>query len=89
MKYIITLCTFCFSALVIYAQDSASTIINNTNVIDVRNGKIRPGMSVIIKNETIVDVIPSGKLKPDPTARLIEGKGKYVMPGMVDGQGNM
>jgi imidazolonepropionase-like amidohydrolase len=64
----------------------AATIIriNNVNVVDVKTGKIIPDQYVLIRNRDIFAVEPAKKSKPIEGAIEIDGKGKYLMPGMTD-----
>ncbi|MFN8058869.1 MAG: amidohydrolase family protein [Vicinamibacterales bacterium] len=53
----------------------------NANVVDVRTGTIRPGATVLVRDGAIVSVgegaAPSG-------ARVLDLKGKYLLPGFMD-----
>src|SRR6201990_1985068 len=62
----------------------AQVYIVHTNVVDVESQSIRPDYTVVIKGDTIVDLGPSSKIRPKPGAQLIDGAGKWLMPGLVD-----
>ena len=77
MKYIlfIILSTFSF-----YSE--SQVLIRNASVIDVENKKILQGYSVQVNNGIIT---AAGKdLKPLTGSQIIDGTGKYLMPGLVD-----
>ena len=59
-------------------------VISNVNIIDVKTGKIIPGQSVIINNDGIEQTGPAKKIKSQAGAQVIDGNGKYLMPGMTD-----
>jgi len=59
------------------------TLIKNVSVIDVKTGKAIPGQSVVINNERIEYVGPANKATAT-NIEVIDGTGKYLMPGMVD-----
>lgn len=61
------------------------TLISNTNVIDVATGKVIKDASVLFKDGLIQDVFTNKKYKLPPNTTVIDGTGKYVMPGMTDG----
>jgi Tol biopolymer transport system component len=48
-----------------------------------RNGVIENGV-IVIKDNRIVEVGPSGQVKVPPGARVIDASGKTIMPGIVD-----
>lgn len=60
------------------------TLISNTNVIDVATGKVIKEASVLFKDGVIQDVFTNKKYKLPPNSTVIDGTGKYVMPGMTD-----
>lgn len=62
----------------------AQTYIKNVTVIDVVNLKKIPGQTILIKGDRIADVKPAEQLKIPGGATVIDGKGKYLMPGLVD-----
>jgi len=63
------------------AKKQAKTYIINANIVDVENQKILNGLTVVIEGNRIVFV---GELQAPPNANVIDAKGKYLMPGMVD-----
>src|SRR5262245_57579946 len=65
------------------AQDHY-VLISSTNVIDVTNGKIMKDASVLIKDGIIQDVFTNKRMKLPGTTVVIDGTGKYVIPGMTD-----
>ena len=62
---------------------STATLISSTNIVDVRSGSI-------LKNQQVV--VDSGKIKKisetvenlDAYAKKIDGRGKYLMPGLAE-----
>jgi imidazolonepropionase-like amidohydrolase len=61
-----------------------SYAITDVNVVDVEQGTILPDQTVIIEGESIKDVGPRAELIVPNGARVIEGRGLYLMPGLVD-----
>ncbi len=59
------------------------TIIHCGTLIDTRNEKMLPEMSVIIEGNKIIDV-KKGFIKPAATEKLIDLSKKFVMPGLID-----
>ncbi len=69
-----------FYSLHVHAQ----TYITNTNVIDVIKMKIDPAQTVVVENGKITNVDNSNKIKIPAHAIIIDGTGKYLIPGLVD-----
>lgn len=59
-------------------------VIDNINLVDVRTGTIKAGMSVVITGETITQVTPAKSLKTPSGARILPGEGRYLIPGLID-----
>jgi adenine deaminase len=63
---------------------SAQTVVRNVNVIDVENQKILPGYDVVSMNGKITYVGKDKKFKLPGNIKVIEGTGKYLVPGFTD-----
>jgi imidazolonepropionase-like amidohydrolase len=61
-------------------EPSAVTAFIDVNVVDVRRGSILPRQSVIVRDQRIVSI---GGAVP-AQARQIDGRGKYLLPGLWD-----
>jgi len=59
-------------------------VIQNVNVVDTRAGVVVPDQSVIIKGSTIASVIAAKSRTSFADARVIDGSGKYLIPGLWD-----
>jgi imidazolonepropionase-like amidohydrolase len=79
MKSLITVILLLFS-MITHAQ----TVITNVNVIDVQNGRVVPAQSVLIKGEIIDQVQSAKKFKSPSGALIVDGTGKYLIPGLID-----
>lgn len=84
MKYSIVLILLLSVATPLAAQTPSTTVIQNVNVIDVRTGKVKPGMTVLIQNGLIADVAAGKKYKLPAGSVSIDGTGRYLMPGLAD-----
>lgn len=60
------------------------TVFKNVNVISMQSDMIRKSQTVVIKNGYIyaIDTLP--KISIPKNAVIIDGKGKYLMPGLAD-----
>lgn len=74
------LLTFLLSSISLVAQ----TYITNVTVVDVQEHKLIPNQTVVIVDDLISDIQSSDKIKIPENATIIEGTGKYLLPGMTD-----
>jgi imidazolonepropionase-like amidohydrolase len=62
----------------------SQTYITNVTVIDVIKQKLIPAQTVMIKDDIIATIQLSNKTKVPAGATVIDGTGKYLMPGLTD-----
>ena len=58
--------------------------ITNITIVDVVNQQLVPAQTVVINNGIISNIQPSKKIKVPSGVTVIDGTGKYLMPGMTD-----
>ncbi|MBC9797376.1 amidohydrolase family protein [Sinomicrobium weinanense] len=80
MKNILFLLLFLSFVPVLFAQE---TIIRNISLIDVNTGKTS-NRTVVISGDKIEQIAKPGKIKYSEKDSIIDGTGKYLMPGLVD-----
>jgi hypothetical protein len=61
-----------------------SVFIAHTNVIDTETGHETPDQTVILSGDRISAVQDSKSVKPPPGAEIVDGTGKYLIPGLWD-----
>ena len=79
MKSIVLIFNLCLFSFPFLGQNNA-TLIKDVNVVDVITGKVKKN-SVLIRGKKIEKI--AGSIKADD-ALLIDGSGKYLIPGLVD-----
>ncbi len=68
------------------AAQRGGTWITNINLVNTETGKLQPGVTVRIDSGRIRSVGRyNPKFKIPDSAKIIEGTGLYLMPGMIDG----
>lgn len=75
------------SALVSAPKGSASVTkyaITDVTIVDVEKGILIPEQTVLVGNDRIDQIGSQGKVKIPKDATIIDGKGLYLMPGLVD-----
>lgn len=77
---------FLFSVLFTISSFSffAQTFITNVTLADVEKQKLIPNQTVVITNDLISKIESSSKIKIPANAVVIDGKGKYLFPGLTD-----
>jgi imidazolonepropionase-like amidohydrolase/pimeloyl-ACP methyl ester carboxylesterase len=79
---------FLFAALAISAQvkplDARVTAFVGVNVIPMDKERILTDQTVIVRDGSIAEIGPAGKIKVPKGANKIDGKGKYLIPGLTD-----
>ena len=70
--------------IILHLSAFNQTYIINTNVLDVERKKLLTGQTVVIEKDMITTVTSSKKIKPPVTANIIDGSGKFLIPGLVD-----
>jgi imidazolonepropionase-like amidohydrolase len=71
------------------AQTSTPLVIRNVTVIDGTGAKPQPGMTVVIRNGKILEIGQAARVKLDHSARVIDGTGKFLIPGLWDMHGHL
>lgn len=66
------------------ATPEPSVAIRGAAVVDVETGRVHPAMTVVVVGNTIRAVGPMSSTPIPVGARVIEARGKYLIPGMID-----
>lgn len=69
------------SVFSIWAQTTAFV---GVNVIPMDSERVLANQTVIVRNGTIAEIGDAAKVKVPKDAFTVDGKGKYLMPGLVD-----
>lgn len=62
----------------------AALVVRDVTVIDVAAGRTLPKRDVLVKGDRILDVAPTGRSTIPASARVIDGRGAFVIPGLWD-----
>ncbi|MDP9162125.1 MAG: hypothetical protein M3O09_18110, partial [Acidobacteriota bacterium] len=64
---------------------SLSTLVfSHVNVIDATGAPVQSDMTVIVKARHIAEVTKSGRARFPIHAKVVDGRGKYLIPGLWD-----
>jgi imidazolonepropionase-like amidohydrolase len=75
--------TTAFPAGAVHAQEGATAIVGAT-VIDGNGGPPLSDATIVIRGQRIAEIGPRASVAVPAGARVIDGAGKYVTPGIVD-----
>jgi imidazolonepropionase-like amidohydrolase len=67
-----------------YRQPAEPVYITHVNVVNVITQKTDADQTVVIDHDRIIAVGAAKKIKVPANAQVIDGTGKYLMPGMTD-----
>ena len=65
-------------------RESSFIAVQNVNIVDVLNGSVLYNKSVVIKDSLIYFIGDLFTEKVNPNEKYIDGKGKYLLPGLWD-----
>jgi Amidohydrolase family len=66
------------------AKDNRALIVRNVTIVDVVNNRLKPDRDVVIKGERVVAILPGGTAPVSKRRRVLDGNGKFLMPGLWD-----
>ncbi len=66
------------------AQQAADLAITHVAVVDAAGNRVRPDQTILISSGRITRIAPAAQLSGSGSSRVIDGTGKYVIPGLLD-----
>jgi hypothetical protein len=76
---------FLFSfSLQVNGQAILKIAITHVSIIDVEKGKVLPDQTIFIEGDRIKQIILARKTKSLKGYKVINGKGKFIIPGLID-----
>jgi adenine deaminase len=64
-------------------ETRAEVVIRAVTIVDVAGGRLVPGQDIVVHGTRIERIGPAGAAAPD-TKTLIDGRGKFAIPGLID-----
>jgi imidazolonepropionase-like amidohydrolase len=65
-------------------QADRELVIRSASVIDGQSGSVRDRVTVVVEEGRIKSIGSAAQVKYSPGARVLEGRGRWVIPGLVD-----
>ena len=70
-------------------QNNHIVVLDGVSIIDGTGNNLKPSMSIIIKNDTIMNIFEEGDFDYPANAKIIKLHNKYVIPGLFDMHAHM
>jgi imidazolonepropionase-like amidohydrolase len=67
-----------------YDQTSSDVVLRNAEIVDVIKGRIISRGTVVVRDGKIVKVASSNSYTPPKGVRVVDVRGKYIVPGLWD-----
>lgn len=69
----------------VHAQNESNVVaLQNVTLIDLHSGQLRSGQTVLWERSRIVAVGPGTTVRLPPEARVLQGGGRFLLPGLWD-----
>jgi len=78
------LIALCFTAAAQTSAPQSEIYITHVTVIDTDTGKEAPDQTVVVADGKIAEVGKTKNLAAPTSARIVDGRGKYLIPGLWD-----
>jgi len=73
-----------FATVTAHAAPSGSYVITDVTVVPMDSKRLLPGQTVIVRDGRIQSIGPSARIRVPAGAVRIEGRGRYLMPGLAE-----
>ena len=73
-----------FLALAGPLAGQSGIVLTHVTVVDAANNRVRPEQTVLISAGRITQVVPATQASFPNGTRVIDGTGKFVIPGLLD-----
>ena len=64
-------------------------VLTHVVIVDTHDGRLSPDMTVSIVGGRISRIDKAGRSVAPPNARIVDARGKYLVPGFVDGHAHV
>ena len=66
------------------ATDDGALVLRNVTIVDIEHNRLNPHRDVVIVGNDIVGVQAGGAMRAPKRGRVLDGSGKFLMPGLWD-----
>src|SRR6516165_4602432 len=64
--------------------EAGKLAITGVNVVDTASGEVKSDQTIVITEGQIAAIVPSAEFRPQPETRVVEARGKFLIPGFWD-----
>lgn len=91
MKLFVLICLVLLIAVTGHSQTPINPVVAfvNVNVVPMDRERVLENQTVIVRDGRIAEIGPAGRVKVPAGAVKIEGKGKFLMPGLAEMHGHL
>ncbi|MBV8051892.1 MAG: amidohydrolase family protein [Acidobacteriaceae bacterium] len=75
---------FCLADQQSPTAETNSLVLSHVTVIDTTGGPAKPDMTIVIIGDRIAEMGKDGEIQPPKNAKSIDGRGKFLIPGLWD-----
>lgn len=68
----------------ITTETSGDLVLTNVNLITMLDDRVLPNRAVVVTDGRITSVLPSDQVDTSAFAEIIDGKGRYLLPGLAE-----
>lgn len=87
MKKFLFVCSILLFA--VFNVNAQKTAFTNISVIPMTGEDILNNYTVIVEKDRVITVAPSADVSPDDNTTIIDGSGKYLIPGLAEMHGHV
>lgn len=73
-----------FLLIVLQTTDDSGIVLRDVHVVDVESGELQRSRAVYLHAGRIASLAPAEGFQAPPGARVVEGGGRFLVPGLVD-----
>jgi len=91
-RHVLTACVIAGMLLALQvatARQAATVAFTNVNVVTMESNRVANSYTVVVTKDRITAVGPSSSTKPPEGAVVVNGRGKYLMPGLAEMHGHV
>jgi len=88
-RYLTWIVTLLAASSGLAQSPAAAVVIAHASVVDVVNGRVLPDMAVVIGERRIISVGRAARARPPRHAKIVDARGKYLIPGLCDMHAHM
>jgi len=88
-KMLVLLLMLCATLFAQSRRGGSALVIRDVTVIDCTGAKPQAGMTVVIRGDRIAEIAKVADVAIPKSARVIEGSGKFLIPGLWDMHGHL